>query len=75
MNKLEASYSLAVQRRDESRKELARVINEQQVFKWELEHQKKRNKEYEKQSDTLMMEITAMASHVPLIGERSLLGS
>lgn len=75
MNKLEASYSLAVQRRDEARKELARVIKEQQVIKWELEHQKRRNKDYEKQLDKHMTEIAAIKSHLPLIGERSLLKS
>lgn len=75
VNKLEAAYNLAVQRRDEARKEVARVIREQQVVKWELEHQKRRNKDYEKQSDKLLMEIAAIKSHIPLIGESSLLGT
>lgn len=75
VNKLGAAYNLAVQRRDEARKAVARVIREQQVTKWELEHQKRRNKDYEKQSDKLRMEIAAIKSHIPLIGERSLLGS
>lgn len=51
---------------------MARVIREQQVIKWELDHQKRRNEDYEKQSDKLLTEIAALKSHVPLIGERFL---
>lgn len=51
---------------------MARVIREQQVVRWELDHQKRRNKDYEKQSDKLLTEIAALKSHIPLIGERSL---
>lgn len=51
---------------------MARVMREQQVIKWELDHQKRRNKDYERQSDKLLTEIAALKSHIPLIGERSL---
>lgn len=74
VSKLQAAYDLAVQRREEARKDMARVIREQQVIKWELEHQKRRNKDYGKQSDKLLMEIAVLKSHFPLIGERSLFG-
>lgn len=75
VKKLEAAYNLAVQRRDEARKAVARVNREQQVIKWELEHQRRRNNDYEKQSDQLLTEIAAIKSHMPLIGKRSQLGS
>lgn len=72
VSKLQAAYNLAVKRREEARKDMARVIREQQVIKWEFDHQKRRNKDYEKQSDKLLTEIAALKSHIPLIGERSL---
>lgn len=70
VSKLEAAYNLAVQRKDEVREEMARVIREQQVIKWEFEHQKRRNQDYEKQLDKLMMEIAALKSHMPLLGKK-----
>lgn len=72
MSRLQAAYNLAVQRREEARKDMARVMREQQVIKWELDHQKRRNKDYERQSDKLLTEIAGLKSHIPLIGERSL---
>ncbi|XP_044023025.1 CD209 antigen-like [Siniperca chuatsi] len=67
--KLQATYNTAIQRRDEVKKQLAREISEQQLTKWELEHQKRRNKDYEKQTDKIQMEIAALKSHMPMIKE------
>lgn len=75
VNKLEAAYNAAAQRMDEARREGARVVREQQLIKWELEHQKRRNNDYGKKLDKLLMEIAGLRSHIPLIGETSLLGS
>lgn len=72
VSRLQAAYNLAVQRREEARKDMARVMREQQVIKWELDHQKRRNKDYERQSDKLLTEIAGLKSHIPWIGERSL---
>ncbi|XP_076605710.1 uncharacterized protein LOC143332254 [Chaetodon auriga] len=67
--KLQATYNTAIQRRDEVKKQLAKEISEQRLTKWELEHQKKRSKDYEKQTDKLQMEIAALKSHMPMIKE------
>lgn len=75
VSKLQAAYDLAVEHREKAKKDMARAIREQQVIKWELEHQKRRNKDYEKVADKLLMEIAVLKSHFPMIGERSLFGS
>lgn len=67
--KLQATYNAAIQSRDEAKKQLAREIGEQQLTKWELEHQKRRTKDYEKQTDKIEMEIAALKSHIPMISE------
>ncbi|KAL7379591.1 hypothetical protein ABVT39_001967 [Epinephelus coioides] len=65
--KLQAAYNTAIQSRDDAKKELAREINEQQITKWELEHERKRSKTYEKQADKLQMDIAALKSHMPML--------
>lgn len=67
--KLQASYNIAIQSRDEAKKQLAREMSEQQLTKWELEHQKRRTKDYEKQNDKIKMEIASLKSHMPMISE------
>lgn len=67
--KLQATYNSAIQSRDEAKKELAREISEQQITKWELEHQNKRSKDYEKMIDKIKMETAALQSHIPMIKE------
>ncbi|KAF3844800.1 hypothetical protein F7725_007963 [Dissostichus mawsoni] len=44
--KLQAAYDTAIWHRDEAKKQLAREIREQQITKWELDHQKSRSKDY-----------------------------
>lgn len=67
--KLQAIYNTAIQGRDEAKKQLAREISERQLIKWELEHQSRRTKDYEKQSDKIQMETAALKSHIPMISE------
>lgn len=67
--KLQAVYNVALQSRDEAKKQLAAQISEQQLTKWELEHQKRRSKDYEKQTDKIQMEIAALKSHMPMLSE------
>uniref|UniRef100_A0A3B3X516 C-type lectin domain-containing protein n=1 Tax=Poecilia mexicana TaxID=48701 RepID=A0A3B3X516_9TELE len=51
-------------------KQLAMEISEQQLIKWELEHQTLRVKDYEKQVEKLQMDIASLQSHLPMISER-----
>ncbi|KAL3049119.1 hypothetical protein OYC64_008575 [Pagothenia borchgrevinki] len=67
--KLQAAYDTAIWHRDEAKKQLAREIREQQITKWELDHQKSRSKDYLKLSDNIQMEIAALKSHIPMIKE------
>lgn len=67
--KLQAIYNDAIQSRDEAKKQLASEISQQQLTKWEMEHEKKRHKSYEKLSDKIQLEIAALKSHIPMISE------
>lgn len=69
VGKLQDTYNAVIQRRDEAQSELAREMREQQLTKWELEHQKRRSRDYEKQMDKIHMEIAALKSHIPMISE------
>ena len=69
MAKLQATYNAAIKSRDEARKQLATEINEQQLVKWELEHQNRRTKSYQWLVDKVQMEIVTLKSHMPMIGE------
>uniref|UniRef100_A0A3B5LLD4 C-type lectin domain-containing protein n=1 Tax=Xiphophorus couchianus TaxID=32473 RepID=A0A3B5LLD4_9TELE len=70
ISKLQASYDAAVQIRDEVKKQLAMEISEQQVIKWEHEHQTLKVKDYEKQVEMLQVDIASLKSHLPMISER-----
>ncbi|XP_072221128.1 uncharacterized protein [Leuresthes tenuis] len=69
ISKLQASYNAAIQSRDDAKGQLAKEISEQQVTKWELDHQSRRSKDYEKKAEKLQMEIAALKSHMPMIIE------
>ncbi|XP_047248819.1 CD209 antigen-like isoform X2 [Girardinichthys multiradiatus] len=69
ITKLQASYDAAVQSRDRAKKQLAMEISEQQITKWELEHQSLRFKEYEKQVGKMQMDIATLKSLLPIIKE------
>ncbi|KAF3701269.1 hypothetical protein EXN66_Car016957 [Channa argus] len=65
--KLQATYNTAIQSRDEAKKQLVKEISEQQLTKWELEHQNRRRNDYEKQINKIKTEIAVLKSHLPMI--------
>lgn len=67
--RLQDIYNTAVKNRDEVKEQLAKELNLQRLAKWELEHQKRRSKDYETQTNRIQMEITALKSHIPMIEE------
>ncbi|XP_068436641.1 C-type lectin domain family 4 member M-like [Clinocottus analis] len=67
--KLQASYSTMIQSRDEAQKQLANEISEQQLTKWEIEHESVRTKYYENLRDKHHMDISALQSYIPMIME------
>uniref|UniRef100_A0A3Q2PSA7 C-type lectin domain-containing protein n=1 Tax=Fundulus heteroclitus TaxID=8078 RepID=A0A3Q2PSA7_FUNHE len=69
ITKLQASYDAAVRSRDEAKKQLAMELSEQQVIKWELEHQSLRVKDYEKQVEKMQVDIATLKSHLPMLKE------
>ncbi|XP_056249289.1 CD209 antigen-like protein E [Seriola aureovittata] len=69
MTKLQAFYNSAVKSRDDAKKELAKEISEHLHTEWELDHQTKRNKGYEKDINKIQEEISAMKAHIPMIAE------
>ncbi|XP_022048934.1 CD209 antigen-like protein E [Acanthochromis polyacanthus] len=69
MVKLQTTYHNAVRRREEVKRQLAKEVSEHQVTKWELEHQSRRSKDYEKQAAKIQMEIAVLKSHLPMLKE------
>ncbi|XP_008282344.1 uncharacterized protein LOC103358956 [Stegastes partitus] len=67
--KLQATYNSAIQSRDEAKRELAKEVSEHQITKWELEHQSRRNKDYEKQVAKIQVDIAVLKSHMPMLKE------
>ncbi|XP_019940816.1 CD209 antigen-like protein 2 [Paralichthys olivaceus] len=67
--KLQASYNAAIQSRMEVKKQLDRELSERQQIKWELEHQSRRSKDYEKQIVRIQDEISGLKSHIPLLNK------
>ncbi|XP_029981830.1 C-type lectin domain family 9 member A-like [Sphaeramia orbicularis] len=51
--KLQDAYNTAVKNRDEVKEQLAKELSLQRLTKWELEHQKRRSKDYETQISLL----------------------
>ncbi|XP_034051412.1 CD209 antigen-like protein A [Thalassophryne amazonica] len=66
LTKLQETYDEAMQSRDEALKQLAAERSQQQVIKWALEHQERRNKNYQKQTDQIQTDIASLQSHIPL---------
>ncbi|XP_047467267.1 uncharacterized protein LOC125023800 [Mugil cephalus] len=69
MAKVRANYDSAIQARDEAKKQLEKELSEQQITKWELDHQTRRNRDYEKQADKIQTDLAALRSHIPMIKE------
>ncbi|XP_041828070.1 CD209 antigen-like [Melanotaenia boesemani] len=67
LTKLQASYDAAAQNLDNAKKQLENEVSKTDFIKWELEHQVRRNKDYEKQAENMQMEIAALKSHLPMI--------
>ncbi|XP_063765578.1 CD209 antigen-like [Eleginops maclovinus] len=67
--KLQAAYDAVIWNRNEVLKQLALEMKEQQLTKWEIEHHKSKSINYNKLSDQMQMEISALKSHIPLIKE------
>ncbi|XP_035024558.1 C-type lectin domain family 4 member M [Hippoglossus stenolepis] len=64
--KLQDGYNAAIQERIDAKKQLDRELGEQQQIKWELEHQTKRSKDYEKQIHRIEDEVSELKSIIPL---------
>ncbi|KAK2826124.1 hypothetical protein Q5P01_020338 [Channa striata] len=67
--KLQATYNAEIESRDEAKKQLAKEISEQQLTKWELEHQNRRKSDYEKQYNQIQTQIALLKSHLPMIND------
>ncbi|XP_034433083.1 C-type lectin domain family 4 member M-like [Hippoglossus hippoglossus] len=65
--KLQDGYNAAIQERIDAKKQLDRELGEQQRLKWDLEHQTKRSKDYEKQIHRIEDEISELKSIIPLL--------
>lgn len=70
--KLQQAYKTAIKTRNELKQALAKEASQLQLTKWELEHQKRRREDYERQADKIQSQITGLKSHIPLISEYSL---
>lgn len=73
--KLQTSHKNAIQRRDDAKKELARERNHQKQQKWEMDSLVRREKDFKEQLDKVHMEIVALRSHMPVLGENCILPS
>lgn len=69
MAKLQDAYNIAVKHRDDLKKELAIVLSDQQLTKWQLEHQSRRSKDYQKDAEKFQMEIAGLKAKKPMIRE------
>ncbi|XP_068195769.1 CD209 antigen-like protein E [Antennarius striatus] len=67
--KLQASYTTATQRKTEANKLLAKEMSEQQLTMWELEHQSRATKDFERRTNKIRLETAALKSHMPMIKE------
>ncbi|XP_035024556.2 CD209 antigen-like [Hippoglossus stenolepis] len=65
--KLQDGYNAAIQERIDAKKQLDRELGEQQRLKWEIEHQTKRSKDYEKQIHRIQDEVSELKSIIPLL--------
>ncbi|KAM4625324.1 uncharacterized protein ACJ7VT_003780 isoform 2-T2 [Polymixia lowei] len=69
LNKLKENERIALQTIDEAKRQLATEIRQQELAKWELEHQKRRGHDYNEQIGTILEENAALQSRVALIKE------
>ncbi|XP_068608516.1 CD209 antigen-like protein E [Brachionichthys hirsutus] len=69
LDKLQTSYNAATQRKTEANKLLAKETSEQQLAKWELEHQSRKIKDYAKLTDEIRLQTAGLKAHMPMIKE------
>ncbi|KAK7903890.1 hypothetical protein WMY93_016497 [Mugilogobius chulae] len=67
--KLQQAYKIAINTKIELKKELAKEASLQQLTKWELDHHKSRNQDYQQELDKIHLLITGLKSHIPLLEE------
>ncbi|KAK2826126.1 hypothetical protein Q5P01_020340 [Channa striata] len=67
MKNLQDTYKTSVNTTKYVQKQLASEMNRQKPTNWELEHQKKRQTDYEAQIDKITKDIASMRSHLPMI--------
>uniref|UniRef100_A0A672FVN6 C-type lectin domain-containing protein n=1 Tax=Salarias fasciatus TaxID=181472 RepID=A0A672FVN6_SALFA len=65
--KLQKIYNQMVQGKEEAQKQLVKEMSDHQFTKWEMEHQIRRTKDYQKQIDKIQTDVSALRSHLPLI--------
>ena len=66
---LQDAYMIAMQSRDEAKTMLARQNNERYILNLELEHQKRRSRDYNAQIQKIQGANAAIRANLPLIGE------
>lgn len=71
LNNLQETYKTAIDTMKKAQKQLDSEMSRQTETNWELEHQNKRNTDYEAQIDKIKKDIASMRTHLPMIGEIS----
>lgn len=65
--RLQQTYKTAIDTKIELKKKLAKENIRQQHIKWEFDHEKLKNVDYQKESQRLLTAITGLRSHMPLL--------
>lgn len=68
LNDLEASYKAAFESTNNYKKQLDSELKDSTKIKWELEHQTKRNNDYQKTIDKITKNIAQLKYRLPKIG-------
>ena len=66
---LQDAYMTAVQSRDQAKTMLAKQISQREIINWEMEHQKRKRRDYNTQIEKIERANAALQSNLPLIGE------
>ncbi|KAF7670255.1 hypothetical protein LDENG_00043210 [Lucifuga dentata] len=67
--KLQDTYKIAVKSTREANKQLANEIKNQQLTKWELEHQTKRGEDYDEEIKKIQTEVEALRHELTMIAD------
>lgn len=71
LNNLESSYKAAFESTNNYKKQLDNELKDSTKIKWELEHQTKRNNDYQKNIDKITKNIAQLKYRLPKIGTSS----